>query len=158
MGLDMNLSKRTYIKNWDHQKAKEKHKITIKGPHAKTINPERITYITEEVAYWRKANQIHQWFVDNIQGGNDDCKEYFVSKEQLEELLSLISDVIKSPAKAKKLLPVQPGFFFGTKGDNPESNEEYDEFYYKDLVETQKTLEKLLKEPDTGDFYYQSSW
>ena len=24
-------------------------------------------------AYWRKANQIHAWFVDNVQQGNDDC-------------------------------------------------------------------------------------
>ena len=25
-----------------------------------------VFYIKQEVAYWRKANAIHKWFVDNI--------------------------------------------------------------------------------------------
>ena len=32
-------------------------------------NPKLLT----EAAYWRKANQIHNWFVENIQDGEDDC-------------------------------------------------------------------------------------
>lgn len=43
--------------------------------------------IFEDVGYWRKANAIHKWFVDNVQDGVDDCDYYEVSKEQLEELL-----------------------------------------------------------------------
>ena len=39
-----------------------------------------------EVMYWRKANAIHKWFVDNVQGGEDDCREYPVSNDQLIEL------------------------------------------------------------------------
>ena len=31
-----------------------------------------------EVAYWRKANAIHGWFVYNIQDGVDDQNEYYV--------------------------------------------------------------------------------
>ena len=27
----------------------------------------------KEVMYWRKANYIHNWFVENIQNGSDDC-------------------------------------------------------------------------------------
>ena len=42
-----------------------------------------------KVAYWRKANAIHGWFVDNIQDGVDDQNEYYVSKEKLEELKKL---------------------------------------------------------------------
>ena len=30
MGLDMYLSKRTYVKNWNFQKDDEKHKVTVK--------------------------------------------------------------------------------------------------------------------------------
>lgn len=152
MGLDMYLSQKTYIQNWNYMKPKEKHKIIITKNNKKirTIQTKRISYITEEVACWRKANQIHNWFVENIQDKEDDCKEYFVAKSQLKKLLSLIEQTLKTPAKAKKILPTQPGFFFG---DNT-----YDKYYFEELVETQKTLTKILKEKGEGDFYYQSSW
>ena len=29
-----------------------------------------------EIGYWRKSNQIHKWFVDNIQEGVDNCATY----------------------------------------------------------------------------------
>lgn len=48
-----------------------------------------------EVGYWRKSNQIHAWFVDTCQGGNDDCKEYDVSIEQLHQLRDLCFNVLK---------------------------------------------------------------
>lgn len=32
--------------------------------------------IIYEVAYWRKANHIHNWFVQNIQDGIDDLLDY----------------------------------------------------------------------------------
>ena len=41
------------------------------------------------VAYWRKANAIHKWFVENVQDGVDDCGRYEVTKEQLQELLKI---------------------------------------------------------------------
>ena len=37
----------------------------------------RVTF-TEMVGYWRKANHIHKWFVDNVQEGIDDYREYYV--------------------------------------------------------------------------------
>lgn len=44
---------------------------------------------TEQVAYWRKANAIHKWFEDHCADGNiENCADYYVSKEQLEELLN----------------------------------------------------------------------
>lgn len=88
MGLDMYLSKKTYVKNWEHNPPEKQHQITVKRNKKKHpfINPAKITYITEELAYWRKANQIHQWFVDHCQGGEDDCREYDVTREQLQEL------------------------------------------------------------------------
>ena len=67
MGLDMTLSKKTYVQNWDFHKEKEKHTISIKkgGKVRKDIKSKRISYIVEEVMYWRKANAIHSWFVEN---------------------------------------------------------------------------------------------
>jgi hypothetical protein len=55
---------------------------------------------------------------------------------------------IKDPSVARELLPTGSGFFFG--------GTDYDEYYYNDLVETQKMLEELLLEED-GEFYYRSS-
>lgn len=150
IGLDQYLSKKTYVRNWDHMKPEEKHTITIKGPRAAQIKQERIQEITEAVAQWRKANQIHNWFVQNVQNGEDNCKEYNVEQNQLEELLRVITEVLKSPGKAKNLLPNGEGFFFG--------NQEYDQYYFQELSETKKTLEALLKEQTDGEFYYQSSW
>ena len=101
MGLDMYLTKRTYVQNWDHMGPDEVHKITIKGPKAKSIKPERITEIVEQVGYWRKANQIHAWFVKNVQGGEDDCRPYPVSLRQLQELLEVCRRVLAGSKMAK---------------------------------------------------------
>ena len=42
-----------------------------------------------EAAYWRKANQIRQWFVNHIEEFNEDdnCEYYNVTKELLERLI-----------------------------------------------------------------------
>lgn len=48
----------------------------------------------EDVGYWRKANQIHNWFVQNVQGGEDDCKFYEVSQSKLIELRDTCQKVI----------------------------------------------------------------
>ena len=64
MGLDMYLSKKTYVKRWDHNRPEEQHEVTVRlgGVARKDIDPKKISYIEEEVGYWRKANQIHKWF------------------------------------------------------------------------------------------------
>lgn len=46
-----------------------------------------------EVAYWRKSNMIHKWFVENVQEGDDDCGYYEVSKEKLLELIHKCENV-----------------------------------------------------------------
>lgn len=151
MGLDMYLSKRTYVKQWDHQKPEEQYEVTVtKGNNrVETIKKERVSYVIEEVAYWRKANHIHQWFVENVQGDQDDCGEYDVSREDIQELVKACKEVIANPAQASELLPTQAGFFFG--------NTEYNEYYFGDLKETIEMLEPLLLEPG-DDFFYRASW
>lgn len=150
MGLDMYLSKRTYVKNWDHQTADEKHQISIKksGKVRKDIKPKRISSIIEEVAYWRKFNALHMWFVKNVQKGVDDCGDYYVSDDKLKELLAELEQVVKDKSKAAEILPTASGFFFGST--------QYDEYYFQDVKDTIKILKELVKEG--GDFYYQSSW
>lgn len=155
MGLDMYLSKKTYVGNkWK----KPAERLQVVEPTTKfeednktnKIKPERITYIEEEAAYWRKANAIHKWFVDNVQEGNDDCGSYYVGREQLRKLLEIVTEVLKDHDRASELLPTQEGFFFG--------GYDYDEYYFEYLQDTKKSLTALLKENDDGEFYYQSSW
>jgi len=90
----MYLTKKTYVKNWEHNGAENQYTIDIKkgGNPVTFINPKRISYIEEEVMYWRKANQIHNWFVPNVQDGEDDCKEYYVT---IESILDLYDTVVE---------------------------------------------------------------
>lgn len=104
-----------------------------------------------EVGYWRKANQIHQWFVDNIQRGVDNCATYYVSKEDLEQLKTICEEVLKHPEKAEELLPTQEGFFFGTT--------DYDEWYFNDIQDTIEICKWCLEEKRGYDYFeYNSSW
>src|SRR5437764_1408196 len=97
MGLDMHLSKKHYVKNWDHMRPEQRFTVSVRrgGKRFTAIKAERVSDVVEEVAYWRKANQIHKWFVDNVQGGRDDCREYYVSPEQLKELLDTVNTVLR---------------------------------------------------------------
>jgi hypothetical protein len=107
--------------------------------------------ITQQSAYWRKANHIHAWFVDNVQGGVDDCDGYPVSLEQLAGLVTTCERVLADHSRAAELLPPRSGFFFGST--------DFDEWYFKDLEDTIRQLKPLL-EPGTGctEYMYQSSW
>lgn len=134
---------------------------------------------TEEVGYWRKANQIHRWFVEHVQGGVDDCDYHDeATKETLEELLDVckrvlvscelvnyrfdenddqilvLEDVkhVKDSSIAKELLPSVSGFFFG--------NTEYNERYIDDIKNTIDIITKVLETTDfeTQMIYYVSSW
>src|SRR5690349_7231665 len=94
MGLDMYLNRKTYIGN-KYRDANKRVKIVIPEDQTGVVFPtppfiksERITEITEELGYWRKANHIHNWFVENVQHGKDDCGEYYVTKDDLLKLLS----------------------------------------------------------------------
>lgn len=146
MGLDMYLYKQVYIGNY-HKKPEEQVKIDVKD-----VKQERVSYITERVGYWRKANHIHNWFVTNVQEDNDDCKQYYVDLETLQELLNTVNEVLADHSKAKHLLPTTDGFFFG--------GTEYDNYYFDDLRGTKKIIEDIQAEKDYEkyDYYYQASW
>lgn len=173
------------MQNWEHTPEENRHTITIlKGGKPSIIPVDKITYIETEEIYWRKANHIHKWFVDNVQNGNDDCGTYYVSREQLRELLDTVTKVlesselqidmvengataspetggvfvtnwevgkaIKDPTIAQELLPCTSGFFFG--------GTDYDQYYYEQLEDTSKELERILASENGGTFYYHSSW
>lgn len=175
----MFLKKTTYIKNWKH--APSRSDIVINKP--KHIKPKRASYITEEIGYWRKANAIHSWFVDNVQDGVDDCGEYEVYKKKMEELLAICERLLKELKTEKASVQTgtssaggksKPIFTKGLTIKNPELAEEllptkggfffggtgYDNFYLQDLKDTVKILKTAIKEcgyPGVR-IYYSSSW
>jgi hypothetical protein len=144
MGLDMYLSKRAYVRR------DERNQLRITGLKRK-FDGSKVLYIAEDAGYWRKANQIHNWFVQNVQRSRDDCHEYHVSHDQLKELLRLVEEVLADHSKSGELLPAVEGYFFGST--------EYDEWYFSNVEETQKILiEALADEDESIDFTYRSSW
>ena len=149
MGLDMYLDKRTYVKYWEHNGDDNYEVKVTKKDEPTNIDPKKVKYIIEEAGYWRKANAIHKWFVDNCQDGVDDCRDAYVGFNDLQALLDLCRIVIIDKSKAEQLLPSTSGFFFG--------NTEYDEWYYNDIQNTIEILEKALEDKD-GEYYYSSSW
>ena len=146
----MYLEKRTYVRQWEHQKPEEQYNVEVtKGGEPTNIKPERVTHIVEEIGYWRKQNQIHQWFVENVQNGVDNCGEYCVSKGQLEDLLEICKKILNDNLLAEELLPTASGFFFG--------GIEYDEWYFAGIENTIEILKEALSDT-SADYYYSSSW
>lgn len=201
MGLDMYLyAEQSYRVKWSSKDKDEKgdellkflnfeNKYTFDGGMARVKIP---------VAYWRKANAIHRYFIqirrkeleeqllhynwfsvfsqeeaeqykeviDKILNRlEDDCNEFYVAREDLENLLDICSKITQPSEKddelikywtlekVNELLPTQSGFFFGST--------EYDEWYFSDLRKTQQMLEKILSdysEDSWVDFYYRASW
>jgi hypothetical protein len=152
MGLDQWLYKRTYLLSGDWVKQEYRQTVSVNkgGNPDPKIKPEKIKYIIEEVGYWRKANAIHGWFVENVQRGKDDCGRYRVTREDLSKLLSLCNEVVENKDSAPRSLPTQSGFFFG--------GTDYDEWYYRDIEETIKIIEDCLSDDNAEEFEYTSSW
>jgi len=148
MGLDMYLTKQIYVgANYAFNEVKGEINLTKHGEKI-DIDLSKVTYITEEVAYWRKANQIHNWFVEHVQNGNDDCGTYYVSIEQIQELVKTCKLILENrdTELARELLPTCSGFFFG--------NTDYDDDYFEDLENTVDQLDGL----EEADYEYHSSW
>lgn len=108
-----------------------------------------------QIGYWRKANAIHNWFVEKCANGEDNCQVIYVSRDKLEELLNTCNEVLANKEVAKDKLPTQCGFFFGSL--------EYDEWYFNDIEYTKDLLEKVLKFTKTEkgskyDIVYCASW
>ena len=165
MGLDMYLSAKKNVEKVNWQALRDNEELSYDSPEV--VNPlwKNIVDVADmaDVAtdiygvnievvcgYWRKANQIHNWFVNNIQKGNDNCGEYYVSQSQLQELLDLVNKALDN--KDPNLLPPKDGFFFG--------GTDIDEWYWQDLKNTKAQLERIFALPQLSDlsFYYSSSW
>lgn len=149
MGLDMYLNARKYVSTWNQPDLRED--LLSLFDLDDTVLPDSGVNVEFTVAYWRKANAIHAWFVDNVQNGIDDCRSVYVSREDLQTLRDLCAKAVES--KDATLLQPRSGFFFGSV--------EVDEWYWRDLEETRDSIDRLLTDPTWSKgwaFYYHSSW
>ena len=117
-----------------------------------------------EVGYWRKANHIHNWFMQNCaerdEYGNpiDDCRPVEITVDKLEELLDTCKKVLADHPLAKELLPTADGVFFGSV--------DHDEDYFREIERTIEIIEPVLKfakhKLEIKDYiwevYYRASW
>lgn len=154
MGLDQYLYAKRYLSPVGNAPAtKELFYKVIESVEATSFIDDQFpsVYVEVKVAYWRKANQVHDWFVNKVQGGEDNCAEYYVERDDLQELINLCDHVIAHPEDAGDYLPTSSGFFFGST--------EYDEYYMNDIKYTSETLKSLLANvPEDWSFFYASSW
>lgn len=157
MGLDMYLSRKTYVQNWEHTKPEDRITIELSG-NTKGVNPDKISYIIESAGYWRKANAIHGWIVNQCAGGEDRCQEIYMPKSKLEELHQLCCSILGEESEealvnaALEELPPTEGFFFGSN--------EVGDWYKQDLKDTIKILGEVLAETDftQSEIIYHASW
>lgn len=179
MGLDMYLGVRKYISQTDWSRIGEYRE---KGYDQMPDNPDYKklidildfdgmvdnaghggAYVVANAVYWRKANHIHRWFVDNCADGVDDCNPVWVPEEKLEKLYEIVCKVLanrEDEEVAKELLPPESGFFFGAT--------EIGDWYWEDLEYTRDSLRDLLKAHKEKsmvdgrdvsiDFEYHASW
>jgi hypothetical protein len=184
----MYAHRRHYVKQWEHQKPEDRHSVIVRRGDKPVagIRAERISGVEEEVMYWRKANHIHGWFVENVQDGIDNCGMYYVSSEKLQELVDACNKVID----ASKLVDgmVHAGTVYDKEHPNghvlrtagkvlndetvakellPTSEgfffgcTEYNEDYLNDVIETRDWAVRMLEDKKrgvSGDIYYSSSW
>lgn len=156
MGLDMYLTGKRYISKHfnegDTERAEAIQKLfpELEGKAGRWGDASPVKEVSIEAGYWRKANAIHQWFVKNVQGGEDKCEQHYVSREQLEELKKLCEKVLAFRHLAVECLPTTSGFLFGST--------DYDDWYFRDLEQTVRIIDDALELPPSWEFEYRSSW
>lgn len=165
MGLDMYLHINKDVPRVDYQRNAEGMIDSTERPefHA-LVDSLGVSHLLEEggyhslhisvpVGYWRKANQIHGWIINNIANGVDNCQEIWLAPEKMKELLDICKEAKAGGAEvAKEVLPPQAGFFFG--------DYEIDEWYWGQVDYTINLFEKILADKDISvdGCYYQASW
>lgn len=185
MGLDMYLEAEKYISGYDfypEETTKFYHDLVetlgvkdVVDPHTPSAT------VSFTVGYWRKANHIHQWFVDNVQEGKDECQRSYIEREQLQQL----RDTCQKVLDATKLVDgevcvgeratatgwekmMQPGKVIEDASVAQEllptqegfffGGTEYDEWYLQDVQFTIEQIDRALTLGDEWEFYYQASW
>jgi hypothetical protein len=151
----MYLHAKKYVGGWSHMKDTSEYETLRRlYPTVPECEDSPSAEVQFNVGYWRKANAIHNWFVQNVQNGEDECRPHYVPREKLVQLRDdcKLEMLVKTMALADHAGVVEPtsGFFFGS--------DERDEWYYRSLEHTIKVVNDCLAMDDDWSFEYQSSW
>ena len=152
MSLDMYILKKYYVgANYDHRKVTGTIEIYERDKKL-NINFNEVRHIECEAIHWESMDFIHNWFVYFVQGGEDDCKQYYVERKQLKELLNTCNKILENRELAEDLLPTEKEFYF--------ENGTYNETYFDNLEMVVGTLSKLDIAGDdySFEYYYESAW
>lgn len=187
MGLDMYLHASKYVSGYDFRPEEDRNqyeRLIELFDMREFVDPDTPSARFEfTVGYWRKANAIHQWFVENVQGGRDECQPAYVSREVLVELREVCLNVLASselvpgtvhngtiysaehPEGAVQLIPGQivadprvAHSCLPTAEGFFFGSTDYDEGYWQDIRTTVEIIDRCLSLPGEWDFEYQSSW
>lgn len=166
-------------------KIKENYEYDYSPAWAEGLSDYKPSYksISKNIAYWRKANAIHNWFVENVQNGIDDCDNYEVDEYDLRRLLDTVNTVLESSKLVDGKVYAGTTWTRGGVTVNWKDGKviegssvakellptcsgfffggtEYDEWYYKNLEYTKERIEEILEETDFDNWivYYASSW
>lgn len=164
MGLDMYLEARKYVSKIDSKATTDYENPVLTEDYKKVVAffPDWATdlsgfagaEVSVNIGYWRKANQIHNWFVNNCADGVDECQPVGVSADKLRGLRATVEHLLdnRNDSEALKLLAPASGFFFGST--------DIDEWYWADLERTKKILDKAIRlaEDEDCSIIYQASW
>lgn len=93
-------------------------------------------------AYFRKVNFIYEYFRNNLE---DECCK--ATKKEIGDLIDTCKDVLAHKGDkeyAELYLPTTAGFFFGST--------EYDKWYWEDVKDCKKQMEKIYKSLKDDDF------
>jgi hypothetical protein len=172
VGLDMYLTVSEYVSRTDRSSGIRNGTTPVPNDlftvmamrHPAFVDQNSFSGISVEypAGYWRKANAVHNWFVQNVQDDRDECQKSYVGWDQLEELKKACYAVLD--AQNNSLVSVgevaievglapKSGFFFGST--------EYDEWYFEDLRHTVEIIERLARVKvweGPYDIFYQASW
>lgn len=150
MGLDMFMSAEKFVVGEVY--ASDRDKMTYQvlttamgmtEDETSSLRRKSLT-VSIGVGYWRKAHDIHGWFVENVQDGVDNCGEYYVSRTSLTELKEGIERVLADPDEYQ---------------DEFSTTEDWDsdvELVFKDTLT--QIEDWLSPKYDGWEFRYSSSW
>lgn len=192
MGLDMYLYARRHVSGYEFVGEEEKRLYTglvdLFGVK-EFVDPDTPSGEVQVcVAYWRKANAIHKWFVDNVQDGVDECQFADVEREQLEALRRDCMTVLNGlnvedgtviegyafhedsdaplglraePIEAEGKVVADPALaqeILPTQAGFFFGSTDYDEGYVADLIETANQIDRVLKMTDERSVLGFSLW
>ena len=55
---------------------------SLMGANDWAYNPDDLAFaqVSIQVGYWRKVNAIHNWFIENLTDGEDNCQPIYVPR------------------------------------------------------------------------------